>query len=197
MQIPNRQVQKGFTIIETLVSLAIFTISILGLIVITSSGVANTNYAKNKLIASYLAQEGVEIVHNLRDSAALSGASWQDTFGSSSLTGLSNCYATAQGSGCDIDAYTFALTSCSTATRAGCGPLRYDSFTGEYRSFASDASIPESSFTRIVTLRDVSPNEVQVTSTVSWTQGTAAKSVTVNETLNDWATIAPVAPPAQ
>ncbi|OGI70023.1 hypothetical protein A2824_03615 [Candidatus Nomurabacteria bacterium RIFCSPHIGHO2_01_FULL_42_16] len=58
----------GFTLIETLTALLIFSTSIVVLITATSQGFSNTNYAKNKFIASYLAQEGVEIVRNARDS---------------------------------------------------------------------------------------------------------------------------------
>src|SRR3990170_1749725 len=69
---------RGFTLIETLVALVIFTTSITVLISVTGSGVANTNYAKNKFIASYLAQEGVEMVRNIRDNAWLdpAGGGW-------------------------------------------------------------------------------------------------------------------------
>ena len=60
--------KQGFTLIETMVALAIFSVSVVSLIVMTSQGVANVSLAKNKLIASYLAQEGIEVVRNNRDS---------------------------------------------------------------------------------------------------------------------------------
>ncbi len=62
---------KGFTLVETLIGLSIFTTSILALMSVLASGVADTNYAKQKIVAGYLAQEGIEHARNIRDTAVL------------------------------------------------------------------------------------------------------------------------------
>jgi Tfp pilus assembly protein PilV len=62
---------KGFTLVETLVAVSIFSMSILGLLSILASGISNTNYAKKKIMAGYLAQEGIEYVRNMRDTSVL------------------------------------------------------------------------------------------------------------------------------
>ncbi len=43
-----------------------------------SQNISNTGYAKKKIIAGYLAQEGVEYVRNMRDNAVLytGGGNW-------------------------------------------------------------------------------------------------------------------------
>lgn len=74
---------KGFTLIETLVGLLIFSLAILSLMSILGSGISNTNYAKQKIIAGYLAQEGIEYIRNQRDTYMLfnpsgSQAGWDD-----------------------------------------------------------------------------------------------------------------------
>ena len=63
---------------ETLVAISIFSVSILGLMSILASGISNTNYVKQKVMASYLAQEGIEYIRNMRDNAVLytSGGNW-------------------------------------------------------------------------------------------------------------------------
>ena len=57
----------GFTLVETLIAISIFSVSIITMMSILGTGISNTNYAKEKMIASYLAQEGIEYVRNKRD----------------------------------------------------------------------------------------------------------------------------------
>ncbi len=70
----------GFTLVETLVAIAIFTMAIVAMMSVLASGLSNTSYAKRKVTAAYLAQEGIEYVRNQRDTQVLfSGtaqASW-------------------------------------------------------------------------------------------------------------------------
>lgn len=70
---------RAFTLVETLVALSIFTVSILGLMSVLASGISNTNYAKQKMVATYLAQEGIEYVRNMRDTYVLypGGGDWE------------------------------------------------------------------------------------------------------------------------
>lgn len=189
----NKSKTSGFTIIETLVALSIFCFSILALLVVTSQGAASTTFTKNKLSASYLAQEGIEMIRNMRDGASLSAKPWIDSFHNNVLFELSKCYPNplSQLAGCDIDSQTLTIFQCPLAD-GSCGNLRYDSSSGFFRSgsFAS-ISLPDSGFNRVITLRDLGTgnNEVEVTSVVSWIQGGQNKSVALIEDLFDWATI--------
>jgi type II secretory pathway pseudopilin PulG len=72
---------KGFTLVETLVGLLIFTLTIMASMSVLGSSISSTNYAKQKIVAEYLAQEGIEYVRNQRDNYILfvsdgSGLSW-------------------------------------------------------------------------------------------------------------------------
>ena len=62
---------SGFTFVEVLVAVSIFTLSILALLVILTQGISNTNYARQKITATYLAQEGIEHGRNIRDTHVL------------------------------------------------------------------------------------------------------------------------------
>jgi Tfp pilus assembly protein PilV len=70
----------GFTLVETLIAISIFSLSIIALMSILGGGISNTNYAKTKITASYLAQEGIEYVRNMRDNYVLytniTGLNW-------------------------------------------------------------------------------------------------------------------------
>jgi Tfp pilus assembly protein PilV len=66
-----KQKNMGFTLVETLVSISIFSMAILGLLSILASGITNTTYAKQKMAADYLAQEGIECIRNTRDNYVL------------------------------------------------------------------------------------------------------------------------------
>jgi len=74
----NPKNQKGFTLAELLITIFVFTVGILGIYLVVQNSYATLNYAKNRLIAIYLAQEGIEIVRNIRDTNWLEGQSWDD-----------------------------------------------------------------------------------------------------------------------
>lgn len=54
--------KSGFTLIETLVAIAILMISIAGPLVIAHKGLLAATYAHDQVIASYLAQDAIEYV---------------------------------------------------------------------------------------------------------------------------------------
>ena len=62
---------KGFTILETIVAVLILGISISAMVVIMGGGAQKTIHNKDRLTAAYLAQEGVELVRNIRDTVFL------------------------------------------------------------------------------------------------------------------------------
>lgn len=68
----------GFTIIEVLIAVAVITIGILGILVIIHQTIAYMALSSSRLVATYLAQEGMEIVRNIRDTNWLNARSWND-----------------------------------------------------------------------------------------------------------------------
>ena len=92
--------QKGFTLIEVLVAIFIITVGAGGTIALIQKTLSFTSNAALQLEASYLAQEGMEIVRNIRDTnliqiyKGVEGSSWTD--------GLVGCET-----GCQAD-YTYS-----------------------------------------------------------------------------------------
>lgn len=66
---PNNQpVIRGFTLIETLVSTMIITLVVLGPLTLASNASSYARSTKDTLIATYLAQESIELLRHQQDS---------------------------------------------------------------------------------------------------------------------------------
>ncbi|MFA5095388.1 MAG: prepilin-type N-terminal cleavage/methylation domain-containing protein [Candidatus Paceibacterota bacterium] len=170
----------GFTLVETLVAISIFSVSIVALMTILGSGISNTNYAKTKIIASYLAQEGIEYVRNMRDSYVLYTGTTSLTW-NSFIAKLSPCSA---GNSCGFDT-SVSLTNpasiflCSTHINQ----CKLYVNNGNYNTNSSGVY---SGFTRTIQATTVSANEIKISSTVSWTQGSGSYSIVFSENLFNW-----------
>ncbi|MFH1643260.1 MAG: prepilin-type N-terminal cleavage/methylation domain-containing protein [Patescibacteria group bacterium] len=85
--------KKGFTMIEMIIALSVFSIGIIGVFSLISVTASSLDNISNQLIASYLAQEGMEIVRNIRDSNFLKinqgeAINWDDGLLSHTDSGL-------------------------------------------------------------------------------------------------------------
>ena len=65
--------KKGFTVVEVLVALVILTVGDGGAFALLSRTISFTSIANGRLAATHLAQEGIEIVRNIRDTNWLQG----------------------------------------------------------------------------------------------------------------------------
>ncbi|MDD4661833.1 MAG: prepilin-type N-terminal cleavage/methylation domain-containing protein [Candidatus Pacebacteria bacterium] len=91
---------KGFTLIEVLLAVFIITVAVLGLYNGINYSYRSVESAKEIFVASYLAEEGVELVKNIRDSNFVTeGATWTN--------GLLSC---SSSYGCRMDYNDSALT---------------------------------------------------------------------------------------
>ena len=177
----------GFTLVEMLVAVSILSISVVTLLNVLGSGIRDTGFAKERLTAGYLAQEGIEYIRNMRDTFVLYSASPQSGWNAFN-TKLTNgsCFT---ANGCYFDdrnvfgggpmpmANLTTLTACSPT----CPNLLYNSATGKY-NYAAGAS---ADFIRKIKVTAVSSNEIQVSSTIFFTEG-IEKSMTLSENLYNW-----------
>jgi prepilin-type N-terminal cleavage/methylation domain-containing protein len=186
----------GFTLVETLVAIAIFSMSILGLMTVLAKGIADTNYAKFKTTASFLAEEGIEYVRNIRDTYVLNDSSGTVAGWSKFITAVSTPCVPASGRiGCKfndelildfsnlINTGNNIFTLC--ANQADC-TLYYDDNKGKY-SYTPGVSF--SGFTRVITVATTSMDplkEIRVTSTVSWSRNSVPYSVSFSDNLLKW-----------
>jgi len=68
--------QKGFSLMEVAISIAIITIGLVVIISLFSSNIRSEIKSRNKLIAVYLANESVEIIRQQRDNNWFKGDGW-------------------------------------------------------------------------------------------------------------------------
>jgi len=59
---------RGFTLVETILAIFVISVGVGGIFAFLGNTIRFTPGLDNQLVASYLAQEGVEIVRNIRDS---------------------------------------------------------------------------------------------------------------------------------
>jgi prepilin-type N-terminal cleavage/methylation domain-containing protein len=166
---------KGFTLIETLVAISIFTVSIVAMVSLTAQGVSQTTYAKNKLTASMLAQEGVEMMRNIRDNTMLdpnaATGGWENFINKI----FPKC---TNGAGCDINPLDLNVLP------VGWGHL-YRDVDGYFTpNTGGDATI----FDRKIDVIVKGSSEIEIVSNVKWLQNGTTRSVSVTEHLFDWFT---------
>lgn len=67
---------KGFSILEAIVALYIISMGLVGILSLVAQSLQAKSININMLIASQLAQEGLELVRNIRDTNWMNGINW-------------------------------------------------------------------------------------------------------------------------
>jgi Tfp pilus assembly protein PilV len=97
---------KAFSFIESMLAVFLVSVGLLVALQLLTLGLKNSLNARDQFIASLLAQEGIEIVRNIRDNA------WVDN--NPDTTSFSNFPATSPGSTCLVS-YDSNIFNCSGA----------------------------------------------------------------------------------
>lgn len=162
--------RPGFTLLETMFAILIVSIGILGIHNGMNFAIRNTQKARENFVGTYLAQEGIEIVKNVRDNNWIN----DNTDSTDWLIGLDVC-----SSGCYADYQSASLTP-------GEGDflrLNSDGFYG----YSSDPD-PKTIYKRKITIaQTANPDELDVTVDVSW----KGVTTTVKENIYNWYMPAP------
>lgn len=189
--------QSGFSLIETLVAITILLLVITGPIAISSQSARSASFSSEQVTAFLLAQEGVELIQKARDDLLVrsfaTGASGTELtpwamFTSLTQSRYASCFEragtpnTSERCGLSIATHNGAavsditVTNCSTLTNC----TLYRTSNSQRSRFTHSASGAEQTkFIRYIVLESVNPNEVKVTSTVLWRQGSIQEDQSV------------------
>jgi len=184
-------IKKGFTLLEALVAIAILMMAIGSAFALAPQGLTGSRFARNQTTATYLAQEGLEVVHNMRDNAMFFAPNTADPL--NWLAYVSACIDKL----CTVNAIEEKLEVCG----GSCPPLLSIQTPeggvayGNGPLFSTDPTVQTTIFTRSVTLhkilnRTIGPTrddtEASVIVRVTWKEGNLTKVTEVKETLFDW-----------
>ncbi len=84
------RLEKGFTLMEVFIAISILSIGVVGAFGVLPAMIKNQTMNADTFLASQIANEGMELVRNLRDNNWLKEQDWK--------TGLTDCIG-----GCEID----------------------------------------------------------------------------------------------
>lgn len=155
--------QKGFSILEVMLAFGVITIGLLGVLSLALQNAQVQSISKNYLVASMLAQEGLELVRNVRDTnfiRADQGYDWEYGQGANSATDIVQDGSYAIDYNLAVDNIPDDFTNDRTRLYLNGG--RYTHQAG-----AGSSNTP---YRRLILVTDYNPNYVEVQTIVSWTE---------------------------
>lgn len=205
MKIPNKKTvlfysnKGGFTIIETLVAVAVLMLAITGPLTMAERSLSAAQIARKEVTAFYLAQEAIEYVRNIKDTNAISRKGGTSAW----LAGLEACQKV---SGCGIDPTSPdyegpQVILCSAAFNRDCLLYQYTGLNSAGTPiFGVDEALmglfghrsgsgwTETHYTRRIRIEEKQPDiEARVTVTVIWGEGTnEGRNITVSSSVFNW-----------
>lgn len=185
MNIKKTFTSSGFVLIEVIASISILMLAIPAALTVASKSVFLARYSKDQVIATYLAEEGIEIIRNKRDENMLAGNPW--------TTGIwaGDCKA---GLKCIVDYGPLSTEPTITTCVGVCSfVLNVDPTSGAYSHQVGGTWVP-TKFSRYIQTDDVpcnggggpSGNEICVRSVVTYIAGGITKTITMTENLTPW-----------
>ena len=170
----SKKYSQGFTLLEMLFAVLIFSFALVSLMTIASKGVIATTTAKQQMAAQFLAEEALEVGRNTRDGNYLNDIDW--------LTILGQC---TENVPCDVDYTSNPLTPVLTTCSGGCGQRQLYDNQGTFRPESNGGNL--TTYWRTLILKPAgTENERVMEATVHWKQKTVDRSLTLTTHVANW-----------
>ena len=169
--IPRRKVlgknNPGFSILEIVVAIFIITMGLVGVLSLITQNIQVEYINKNNLIASQLAQEGLELIRNIRDNNWLAGNDWDY--------------------GIEPDNYIVDyIGNISSVADIGEARLQQRDDVGEEGYYWHEASDPDSMFSRLITIAQASSELLNISCLIQWEDRGQTYKYVADTILYDW-----------
>lgn len=172
--------QKAFSIIEVVVVIFIVVFGMVGILALAQRSISASNINKNELIASQLAQEGLELVRNKRDENWLAGLpldGWKYGDGVDPNTDIVG----------DLNySIDYLENIYNTNSINDVGARLIIGASGYYSHNTSDAPYINSPFYRIIEVTDDQDDYVEIKCTVRWKERGATQNYSASMILYNW-----------
>lgn len=152
--------KRGFSLLEVIVAIFVIAIGVTGSLSLINYCISSAAIGKSQIIAANLAQEGLEIVRNIRDSNWLEDATWNDGLGEGEWR---------------VQYDSLNLLASSSDNLLIDGDDFYQYATGS-----------ETLFEREITITSISVNQIKVISEVTWSERGRSFSISAEDRLYDW-----------
>lgn len=190
----NFKKRRGFTILEVIIAIFLITVGLISVYSAATYFTSNSKLSKGKLIASQLAQEGAEVVRNIRDQNWMEQRGWLYNLGDG--TYIPVFYTDADDPN-DTNITPASVWSLSLVGDSG-DPrsavyIKYDDQDKFLFYFQSSnqinlpANYRRTVFKRWIVLNyDISEQKLEIISHVQWTGNGITQNFEITDYLYDW-----------
>lgn len=169
--------KNGFTLIEVVTAVTVVTVGVVGAFTVVQTVAGYTSLSLSQLTATYLAQEGIEIVRNIRDGNWLDPAvlPWNDGI----TSGAAACCICVIPCSCECEAdYVNNIQFLDFYSD------RFLSIDGGFYKYSGGGV--KTRFKRKIIVGQDDADILNVTTTVSWLEKGRSYEISVEETLYNY-----------
>jgi len=171
-KIKNLKFSSGFTLIEALVALSILIVGIISGFILVTKALYDVSIIQDRLTASFLAQEGIELVRQKRDSNYVQNIKSTSIVWDQGLADGDHLITTTGNPPSGIQLLPYDEDKV----------LQWDSSSGLY-NYTTGMS---TNFKRKINITHINPNEIEITVTMDWTSKGMKFELVVEDFLYNW-----------